>query len=401
LKKILKFLLLLLDARNGAQAASSSHVWNGKADTKWYNDSETEFTITTPEQLAGLAKLVNKGNDFSRKTIKLGANIMLNDTANWQNWDKKAPKNKWKPIGFEKVSYFGHIGHLTLSHHNNNYFSGTFDSNGFVVSGVYVSESGSYKGLFGDVVRGVIKNLGVTASYIKGGTYVGGLVGYLQEGTISNSYFSGTVIGSLFVGGLAGEAKNIINSYSIGTVTGEKMVGGLVGDSNGQIINSYSIGTVIGRINVGGLAGNGGNDIISSYSTGAVSGKKRVGGLVGYSIFNTSNSYSTSTVTGDSLVGGLVGVIGFDGHITDSYSTGAVIGKIDVGGLVGKILNRGKVTNSYYSKETSGHSDMGKGEGKSIAEMKQKETFESWNFDNVWAIYDTANGGYPHLKAVQ
>jgi len=72
-------LLLLLTV------ATYASVWNGKADTKWYKDSESEFTITTPEQLAGLAKLVNKGNDFKGKMFKLGTNIMLNDTANWQN----------------------------------------------------------------------------------------------------------------------------------------------------------------------------------------------------------------------------------------------------------------------------------------------------------------------------
>jgi len=37
--------------------ATYASVWNGKADTKWYKDSKSEFTITTPEQLAGLAKL--------------------------------------------------------------------------------------------------------------------------------------------------------------------------------------------------------------------------------------------------------------------------------------------------------------------------------------------------------
>jgi hypothetical protein len=76
MKKILLILFLLLLGCDDAR--ENPAIWNGKADTAWYNDSQTEFTITTPEQLAGLAKLVEGGNDFYDKTIKLGADIMLN-----------------------------------------------------------------------------------------------------------------------------------------------------------------------------------------------------------------------------------------------------------------------------------------------------------------------------------
>jgi len=59
MKKILFLLLLLFIAGDEAWAKENPAIWNGKADTKWYKASESEFTITTPEQLAGLAKLVN------------------------------------------------------------------------------------------------------------------------------------------------------------------------------------------------------------------------------------------------------------------------------------------------------------------------------------------------------
>ena len=35
----------------------SASVWNGTPDTSWYSASETSFTITTAEQLAGLSSL--------------------------------------------------------------------------------------------------------------------------------------------------------------------------------------------------------------------------------------------------------------------------------------------------------------------------------------------------------
>jgi len=365
--------------------ATYASVWNGKADTKWYKDSETEFTITTPEQLAGLAKLVNGGNRFRHKTIKLGANIMLNDTADWQNWDKKKPKNKWKPIGYNKSTTYGHIGPIRLGKDEYNPFVGTFDGNGFAVSGVYVNQSDSYAGLFGYATAD-IKNLGVTASYIKGDSDTGGLVGNFMDGTISNCYFSGTVIGSWFVGGLAGFSKGkVIDSYSTGMVTGKERVGGLVGASNsGHIIGGYSTSTVVGDTIVGGLVGANSGPIINSYSNGTVMGREGVGGLLGYSAANISDSYSSSMVTGGSTVGGFVGYIKRDSEIIiiNSYYDNEAgkqnysIGKIEDG--------RTKV--------------IGKAEGKTTAEMKHKETYKDWDFDKTWEIDSKVNGGYPHLR---
>ena len=51
--------------------AEEPDTWDGSADTTWYNGSEAEFTITSAEELAGLAVLVNNGTNFSKKTIKI------------------------------------------------------------------------------------------------------------------------------------------------------------------------------------------------------------------------------------------------------------------------------------------------------------------------------------------
>ena len=48
-----------------------------KVDAPWYASSETSFTISTAEELAQLAMLVNNGNDFAGKTVTLGDNIDL------------------------------------------------------------------------------------------------------------------------------------------------------------------------------------------------------------------------------------------------------------------------------------------------------------------------------------
>jgi hypothetical protein len=221
------------------------------ANITWYLKDTTaaEYIVSTAEELTGFAKLVNCGNKFRDKTVKLGSNIMLNDTTNWQDWKNKPPKNEWKPIGT---------------------FGGIFDGKGYVISGVYINSSDDGQGLFRSV-SGTIKNLGVAASYIKGHDDVGGLAGESWN-IINNSYFIGSVVGKSCVGGLVGENGNTISdSYFIGTVTGENEVGGLAGDNSGKVINSHSIGNVTGSENAGGLVGlNVVGKIINSYSTGTV-----------------------------------------------------------------------------------------------------------------------------------
>jgi len=211
-------------------------VWNGKADTDWYsnNTSAIEFTIITAEQLAGLAELVNSGNSFKGKTVKLGSNIMLNDIANWQNWASHAPANKWIPIGIKD---------------SNSIFNGIFDGSGYVVNGVYINNTNNSQGLFRNVDSvGTIKNLGVIASYIKGSNFIGGLVGGMNFGMINNSYFTGIVAGDSTVGGLvSGNLGIISNSYSASVVTGNLWIGGLVGENRSKINNSYSINIVNGK----------------------------------------------------------------------------------------------------------------------------------------------------------
>ena len=254
-------------------SAQTSAVWDGSIDVSWYenNSWETSFTITTAEQLAGLAKLVNEGNNFGNRTIKLGANIMLNDTTNWQNWyGNNAPVNHWTAIGGGAI--------FAPS------FNGTFDGNGYVVNGVYLNNNLENQGLFGIIgFNGTIKNLGIVTLYIKGDGGVGGLAG-TNQGTIKNSYLTGNVrvIGNSSVGGLvAGNEGSISNSYSTGNVQGNSVVGGLAGSNWGAgaiISNSYSIGNVEGVNNVGGLVGIRASGIVNnSFYDRETSGQSDIG----------------------------------------------------------------------------------------------------------------------------
>ena len=56
---------------------TSVDSWDGTADTSWYQDGISEFHLTTAEQLAGLAELVNNDIRFKGKTVYLDQNIDL------------------------------------------------------------------------------------------------------------------------------------------------------------------------------------------------------------------------------------------------------------------------------------------------------------------------------------
>ncbi|MDR0515698.1 MAG: MBG domain-containing protein [Fibromonadaceae bacterium] len=313
--------------------------WITRAEITWYTDSSSvsNFIITTPEQLAGLAKLVNDGTQtFSGKTITLGANILLNDTTGWQNWAITAPANSWTAIGTSSTN-----------------FGGTFDGAKFVIAGLYISSSNGFQGLFGYIAsNGEVKNIGVVNSYIEGDGATGSLAGQ-NDGTITNSYATGNVsgIGGYDVGGLAGyNGGSIVNSYATGNVSGTGIVGGLVGSDFGITITNC-------------------------YATGNVSGTEGIiGGLVGLYGGQIVNSYATGNVTGISSVGGLMG---------ESWGSGGII------------------TNSYYNSETTnaGNYSNTSGTPKTVAELKQLATYEDWDFDDVWAISgETVNDGYPYLR---
>jgi hypothetical protein len=285
-------------------------------------------------------------------------------------------------------------------------FNGIFEGSGYVVSGVYINTINNSQGLFKNVDSvGVIKNLGVVASYIKGNKNIGGLVGGVNFGIISNSYFTGGVEGTNIVGGIVcANFGSVSNSYSTGTVVkleleptleddyvvlfpeGEWLVGkdgllipftggigGLVGVNIGKINNSYSTSTTTGIGYVGGLVGlnnelsNNVGDINNGYSTGIVKGDEGVGGLVGVNMGKINNSYSTSTVTEIRSIGGLVGLnnrwvgIGsnFKGSISNCYSTGIVRGDESVGGLVGRNDKEGKIISSYSIGMVIGKNNVG------------------------------------------
>lgn len=197
---------------------------------------------------------------------------------------------------------------------------------------------------------------------------VGGIIGDMRGGSITDSSFTGTaedgpsVFGDDRVGGLVGRADNdaeIINSHTSGDVSGDSdYVGGLVGQLRSSTVSgSYATGDVSGDQYIGGLVGDMRETSVvsSSYSTGDVSGTFIIGGFVGSnSESEIDRAYALGEVTGEVLVGGFIGVN--EGVISNTYSRGSVEGTDDwIGGFTG--LNFGQIFYSYTTSNVIADND--------------------------------------------
>jgi hypothetical protein len=289
-------------------------------------------------------------------------------------------------------------------------FSGVFDGNGRKIFNFkYTSTSVDDIGFFG-FVSGVIKDLELIEPNVDAGTghYVGSLVGWLYNGTLTNCIVEGgSVEGDSHVGGLVGcnYHGTISKCYSTAGVSAVQWVSGLVGYNNhGTITDCYSSGTVSGDFYVGGLIGrNRYGPIAKCYTAGSVIGNIYVGGLVGEGYRGAiTDSYSTCIVSGDQHVGGLVGLKN-RGTITNCYSKGSVTGTANVGGLVGRKW-KAEVNNSFWDIETSGQDWSDGGTGLPTDQMQMAGTFTDagWDFvgvtfngiEDIWFI---PRQDYPHL----
>jgi filamentous hemagglutinin family protein len=326
--------------------------------------------------------------DTSTTTLQGMKNGLANRYALGSNIDASATS------GWDGGNGFLPVGNATTN------FTGVFDGLGHTIFGLTVNRPATANvGLFGYANGATIRNVGLNAATIVGSSFVGSLAGRMDGSVshISNSHSTSATItgGAGFVGGLAGWIRGDISySYSSGSATGTGATGGLSGGNQaGQsnISNSYSSMTVSGA-GAGGLVGGNDGNISKSYSTGTVTGTSQAGGLVGQNhAGNISDSYSTGNVigSGGTTAGGLVGYNGpsFSGGttITNSYSTGQVSGVV-VGGLVGS--NAGTVTGSFWDTQTSGQATSAGGVGLLTSQAMQSTSYIGWDLANTWYMVD-------------
>jgi len=293
----------------------------------------------------------------------------------------------------------------------NNPFNGTFDGDGYGVTGLTVDRQNSFdSGLFGVVgEEGRVENVTVEDVDVSGMTWAGGLVG-TNKGTVTNSHATGEVSATDGAGVLVGlNPGTVEDSYATGEASAVNISGGLVGRNEGEVARSYAEGRAEGGYLVGGLVGSNEEVITESYADTTVSGTRSdsfdLGGLVGTNFGEVNESYARGDVGGGRFAGGLVG--SSDGTIEESYATGEVSGT-DSGGLVGDLNFRSSasvVRDSYWDEDNTTKSDLAgrlndnptveNSEGLTTDEMKgrsAKGNMSGFDFSGTWLT-----GRYPFL----
>ena len=238
-------------------------------------ESDGSYTVTSADGLMNVAELVNGG--------KTDINITLDK-------DIDLTGKEWTPIG---TGY-------------SNKYTGTFDGGGHTIKGLTVTTNDQFVGLFGSIgYAGTVKNVmmeDVQITSNRSSGFAGGVAGY-SDGTIENCSVSGSVSGTVYVGGVVGVqiGGSITGCSSSATVNGTVDVGGVAGQTNSSatLTACYATGNVTIEINPkkniagGSLVGmNAGSSLLACYATGNVTstgsstGYMHIGGFLGNNYAN-------------------------------------------------------------------------------------------------------------------
>ena len=332
----------------------------------WFSLEENTGTISNAEELYSFATQMNAGviETDSETVIRLTDDIEVNADANAKDWADGTAKlpTSWTPIAG---------------------FAGTFDGQGYTISGIYSNTnyrvgSTSYgTGLFTNTNQATIQNLNIVNSFLEVTTSAGtGAVVGLGTGTLKNIY-----------------TDIIIKDESTDT---KGRIGGIVGKASGDmtIENCWSNCQIESKWEyVGGILGYGNAKNVTikhCYNTGdltyAGEGDAYFGGILGTSHSATATSYAGSVLIEDCLSGGIL-----KGETSENMM-GSIIGK--AGGLNGEGNATVVLKNSYASINADGvKSIIGTDLGASItfseavlySELLGDKCYESTTLDFVTA----------------
>lgn len=325
----LTFFPVMASAEGEDEVGTGAQSWGDLADTSWYigHETDTEYHITTAEQLAGLAKLVNEIPEDSKDAEDVEASEDTEDveeskTMNFAGKtfyldnDLDLSGHEWIPIA-GKTTYEDDYGFETTT------FSATFYGNGHVISGLDFSEVYRQQyvtGLFGTLKKAKIYDLTVNGTFdiaIDDGEY---------------RYF----------GSIAGLSENSLISNCISNVTfknNDNFVYGTFG------LTGYAIDTTVEYC----------RNVADITITGDM-GSLYVGGIVGFAESNKGISkISYCSNTGDMTLaaphgGGIVGQLGGKSQVSNCYSSGKLIpiGNTEIGGIAGTVGSSATVNHCYY-----------------------------------------------------
>jgi prepilin-type N-terminal cleavage/methylation domain-containing protein len=228
------------------------------------------MTIDSIEDLAAFSISVNGGNNYSGKCIKLTTDLDFLQNKSYMNPDATTFGLGNTPFGdingnstlegikteLTTAAGFTPIGDSTHQ------FSGTFNGTTHTIYDLTINRpSTSYIGLFGRNISGNLMAINLNAVNIIGAEYTGGVAGYSENGSLTESYVTGNITGSNRVGGVIGslfsDGVHLMTSLrSNVNVTGADHVGGLVGYAHQ---NFPDAGTLSGVIIGGNIIATGSN----------------------------------------------------------------------------------------------------------------------------------------------
>lgn len=380
------------DETKGA-TETGEKTWGDFADIRWYTADATEYHITTAEQLAGLAKLINEQDNsvmFKGKTVYLDNDLDL--------------------AGYEWIS----IGNgLNQGKDPKGYYSfcGTFDGQGHVISNLYSHDSlldnddnfipdsnlatphgrDVYKtGLFGSVYEGTIKNLGVENADIwidpnDVSTYGEGiLVDFLEDSTVENCWTTGSITGGKYF---------------------EKFIGGVVGTilGNCSVSGCYSKATITGNYDGSGYTDPNGAKPMDNYDS--------LGGIVGGMIYGNvtiSDCWFDGEIAVNSIQAAVGGIDGYiEGEVKNCLVATTDIGKDSIEEETNTCwvgyLGNGTVANNYWYtddkyKATPLDEGVNKAAGTAVSDFKSEDVLTGLQTHRGTGIEWVAGIKHPTFK---
>jgi len=235
-------------------------------------DDETNFKIKKVEDLVCISKLSSEGKTFSGKTIMLLSNIDITNSKSYNNSNDTFYGDingngtiEGLQIELTTEKGFMPIGSSTTP------FSGTFDGRTKTISNLMINRpSDNNIGLFGYINGGKVLALNIESINVTGNQYIGGIVGYLNKGTINEITLNGSVTGNEYAGGVTGYSnspENKITSILISNIN-VAVMGRSPGYAGG--ISSWNYCIVNAVIESGNITGRHGYKVGPATSTGTV-----------------------------------------------------------------------------------------------------------------------------------
>ena len=295
------------------------------------------YQISNAGQLMWFSNFVGQGNGSAN--AKLTADITFNAGDLSGLSGKTEGYRFWTPIGMIMNHETG-IDHFVT-------YTGTFDGQGYSISGLYHFDYWSYAGNAGLISKlgtgGVIRNVTVKNSYFATSSYAGAILGQNLGGTVENCHNVNTTVASAArVGGIVGDNTSGTIKYSTNKGNVKFFMvnpdlafnfsefGGIAGNTTGTIEYCTNYGDIISSTTIGGVGGIAGQiyqgTVKNCVNEGDinVSGGTNFGGITGYQYHGTlSYNINYGSIAGGNLVGGIIGnPLGNGGRYTHNYTVG-------------------------------------------------------------------------------